>query len=157
MVERTSTRWSILPFLLKEISHPSSTTSVVILYTMRAPMRVIDSHRVCFIFRKGTVGSILVFSQDLASPCCGFLIVAMLILRTPPRTPKLCPNRLPQSGASPSRSLLGINDLPSSTAIISGSLNLSVADARPYQFHQLAELFGYCPVRQGLTYAVSPS
>jgi hypothetical protein len=80
---------------------------------------------------KGNIGFILVFSHDSRAPCCGFLIVAMLILRTPPRTPKLCPNRLPQSGASPSRSLLGINDLPSPTALSLGVRTLRLQTPDP--------------------------
>ena len=166
VIEGTPTRWLVLLFLSKKISCFFKCIEAVAPHIMRAQTRVIDPHRVCFIFHKGTVGSILVFSHDATASCCGFLNVAMLTLRTPPRTPKLCPNRLPQSGASPSRSLLGINDLPSPTAIISGSPNLSVADARPLSVlpqkgirmpFSWVGLFGYCPVRQELTYSVSSS
>jgi len=71
-----------------------------------------------------------VSSRDTAPICCGFLIVAMSVLRSPSRMPRLHSYRLSMSGASP---MLNSAQSPTrQTTFTFGSPYLTVVDAQPY-------------------------
>jgi len=73
---------------------------------------------------------ILASSHDRHTICCGFLIVAMSVLRSPSRMPRLHSYRLSMSGASP---MLGSAQSPTrQTTFTFGSPDLAVEDAQPY-------------------------
>ena len=89
--------------------------------------------------------SILVSSHDRPTICCGFLIVAMSVLRTPSREPRLFPYRLSMSGASPMPD--PAQSPTSQTTFTFGSPDLTVEDAQPYQL--LPQPFGHCSLQRG--------
>lgn len=78
--------------------------------------------------------------------CCGFLIVAMSVLRSPPRMPRLHSYRLSPSGASP---MLASARRPArQTTFTFGSPDLTVEDAQPYLL--VAQSFGHCSSQRAL-------
>ena len=130
VTERVSTRWPILAFLeWKGICHTACRTDVVALYVARA------------------LRTILVSSRDCRATCCGFLIVAMSVLRSPPRMPRLHSSRLSMSGASP---MLDSARSPTRrTTFTFGSPDLAVEDAQPYLL--FSQSFGRCSLQRAQT------
>ena len=90
---------------------------------------------------------ILASSRDFSTTCCGFLIVAMSVLRSPTRTTRLRPYRLSPSGAGP---MLDSARSPTrQTTFTFGSPDLAVEDAQPYLL--LSQPFGHCSLQRALT------
>jgi hypothetical protein len=87
-----------------------------------------------------------VSSHNTEPICCGFLIVAMSVLRSPSRMPRLHSYRLSMSGASP---MLNSALSPTcQTTFTFGSPDLTVEDAQPYLL--LAQSFGHCSLQRAL-------
>jgi hypothetical protein len=89
---------------------------------------------------------ILVSSHNTEPICCGFLSVAMSVLRMPSRMPRLHSYRLSMSGASP---MLGsAQSQARQTTFTFGSPYLMVVDARPYLL--FPQSFGHCSLQRAL-------
>ncbi len=110
---RIPSRRTVLAFHWKGICHSLKDIGMVTLHVVRH--------------------SIPVSSHDFTPTCCGFLIVAMSVLRSPPRMPRLHSYRLSTSGASPM--LASARSPTRQTTFTFGSPDLTVEDAQPYLLH----------------------